>query len=183
MRALLLLSLTAMAACASAGSTSSTPPPRAQETVRVTGGAGGATLTMSGADASSVQTLPYSVAQVWQVLPAVLDSLGIPVRTLDPATHRAGNAGFAIRRKLKNTPLSRYLDCGTSAMGPTADDYDVNLSVFAELHPAASGASTLTTTVEAAARPPNYAQEYGRCSSKGLLEARINEMIKARLGR
>jgi hypothetical protein len=134
-------------------------------------------------DESSSHTLAYAPAAVWQILPWALDSLGVTVRSLEPTQKRAGNQSFAVRRKLKNVPLSRYIDCGSAQLGPNADDYDVNLSVFSEVRPAGNGASTVITTVEAAARPANYAQEYNRCTSKGLLETRLIELLKARLAR
>jgi hypothetical protein len=147
------------------------------------GSTGISSLSMTVNDESSVRTLAYPVAAVWQLIPWALDSLGVPVRSLEPTTKRAGNSGFPVRRKLKAVPLSRYIDCGSTHLGPNADDYDVNLSVFAEVRPADGGASTLITTVEAAARPANFAQEYSRCTSKGSLEARLNELLKARLAR
>jgi hypothetical protein len=140
------------------------------------------TMTVPGADRSHVQSVPFSVDQVWTILPAVYDSLGIPVRTLDAVKRTIGNAGLAVRRRLKSTPLSRFIDCGSTQLGPNADDYDVRLTLLTEVR-AVDGGSTVTTTLEAVARPVNYAQEYSACSSRGVLEQRIIDVVQARLAR
>jgi hypothetical protein len=137
---------------------------------------------MPGADNTHMQSVPFSVEQVWRVLPGVYDSIGVPVQTLDPVKHAIGNSGFALRRRLKTTPLSRFIDCGNSQLGPNADDYDVRLTLLTEVR-TVDGGSRLTTTLEAVARPANYAQEYSRCSSRGALEQRIIDAVQARLAR
>jgi hypothetical protein len=177
-RASLLLLLTSLAACASSGSSAAPPP--ASRTVS----AGGASLTMTGNDPSNVHTIAFSVDKVWRALPAVFDSIGIPVATLDPAKRSIGNSGFKIRGRLKGVPLSRYIDCGNSTqIGPNADSYDVNITLMADVRPAESGTSTVTTTMDAVARPANFAQEYSQCSSKGALETRFIAILNARLQR
>jgi hypothetical protein len=183
MRTAAVLALLMLAACGGSHASSSTSPAPATQTVRVGGSTGSTSLSMTVNDESSSHMLAYAPAAVWQLVPWALDSLGVPVRSLEPTQKRAGNTGFAVRRRLKTVPLSRYVDCGSTHLGPNADDYDVNLSVFSEVRPADGGASTVVTTVEAAARPANYAQEYSRCTSKGVLETRLIELLKARLAR
>jgi len=180
MRLASLLTLALAGACASAGTAGTTATP--SQTVRVVGPSGGASLTMAANDVASVQTLPFSADQVWRLLPAVLDSLGVPVETLDPAKKTIGNSGFTARHRLKGVPLSRYVDCGSGQMGPTADDYDVRLSLLVTVR-SVEGGATVTTTLDGAAKPPNYAQEYSSCSSRGGLERRLTDILKARLAR
>ena len=176
---LLLLSL---AACASSGSGSSPAP--ASQTVRVVGAGGGASVTMGGGNPANVHTISFAADRVWRALPAVFDSIGIPVATLDPAKRSIGNSGFKIRGRLRGVPLSRYIDCGNSTqIGPNADSYDVNITMLADVRPAESGASTVTMTLDAVARPANFAQEYSQCSSKGVLETRFIDILNARLQR
>jgi len=184
MRAASFLSVAsiALAACASAGSAGPSGGTPASQTISVVGPSGGASITTPGENTSHVKTLPYSVDQVWRMLPAVYDSIGVPVQTLDAVKRSIGNQSFAVRRRLKNVPLSRFIDCGNSQMGPSADDYDVRLTLFTDVR-AGDGGTTVTTTFEAVARPMNYAQEYSRCSSKGTLEQRIIDVLQARLAR
>ena len=169
----------ALGACASAGSTGSGP---ASQTISVVGPSGNAQINSPREASSNIQTLPFTVDQVWRALPVAFDSLGIPVQALDNAKHTIGNTNFAIRRRLKNVPLSRYIDCGASQMGPSADDYDARLTVLTEVRPGEGGA-TVSTSVQAVARPMNYAQEFSACSSKGSLEQRLIDILKARLAR
>lgn len=182
MRTATLLLVLPLAACATSNSSSAPTP--ASQTVRVVGATGGASLTMAGNNTSNVHTLAFGMDQVWRALPFVFDSIGIPVGTLDPAKRTIGNSGFKVRGRLKGVPLSRYIDCGNSTqIGPNADAYDVNITMFAELHPGEAGATVLSTTMDAVARPATFAQEYSHCSSKGALETRFADILKARLER
>jgi len=182
MRTATLLLLLPLAACATANSGSAPTP--ASQTVRVVGASGGASLTMAGNNTSNVHTLAFGMDQVWRALPFVFDSIGIPVGTLDPGKRTIGNSGFKIRGRLRGVPLSRYIDCGNSTqIGPNADAYDVNITMFAELHPGEAGATVLSTTMDAVARPATFAQEYSHCASKGVLETRFADILKARLER
>jgi hypothetical protein len=139
---------------------------------------------MAGTDPSTVHAIPFAPEQVWRSLPAVFDSIGIPVADLDPPKRKIGNSAFKVRGRLKNVPLSRYIDCGTSTqIGPNADSYEVNVSLLAEVRPAEAGTSTIITTFEAVARPANFAQAYSQCSSKGALESRFIDLVNAQLKR
>jgi hypothetical protein len=136
---------------------------------------------MSGNDGVSVRKVAAMSDQVWRLLPAVLDSLGIPVNTLDPAKHTIGNSGFNVRGRLKSVPLSRYIDCGNSTgIGPNADTYQVNLEFLVEVQPVDAG-SSVRTTLQAMAKPVTFAQDYSACSSKGALESRVADMLSARI--
>jgi hypothetical protein len=141
-------------------------------------------MRVAGADPTTQHTIRSAPEQVWRSLPAVFDSLGIPVANLDAPKRTMGNSAFKIRGRLKNVPLSRYIDCGTSTqIGPNADSYDVNLSLLAEVRPAEGGASSLVTIFDAVAKPANFAQGYSQCASKGTLESRFVELVNAQIKR
>lgn len=182
MRIASFASVLAVAGCASAGSAGPPPVAPSSQTVSIVGPSGGANIVMGGSNTSNVQTLPFSADQVWRALPGAFDSLGITVRALDPVKRSIGNSGFAVRRRLGGVSLSRFIDCGTTQLGPNADDYDVRLTVLTDVR-SSEGGSTVTTVVEAVARPINYAQEYSRCTSRGTLEQRIIDVVRARLAR
>jgi hypothetical protein len=182
--ALVLLGLT-LVGCASSG-TSGAPP--STQSVRlpgssgVTGGSG--VLTMTGVDATNVQTLAFAPDQVFRLIPSVLDSLGIPVAMLEPSKRSVGNPAFKLRQRLKGTPLSRYIDCGSSTqVGANADNYDVSLSAIADVAPGAANSSRVTLTFEAVAKPVNFSQQYSQCNSRGLFESKFFDILKARLQR
>lgn len=178
MRHIAMLSTTVvLSACAS----SNPVPARAPtETIRVLGAGGGA-LTLTSSTVANVSSIPFSVDQVWRVLPAVYDSLGIPISTLDAAQRIIGNAGLKLRRQLGKVSLSRYIECGSTQIGQNADSYDVHLSVITTVQPDEAGMATVATTLEARAKPITFAQDYSRCTSKGVLEKRVADAVKRRL--
>ena len=123
-----------------------------------------------------VTTVAGTPAAVWTLLVAAYDSIGIPVTTSVPPQGLIGNEGFKVRRKLKDAPLTRYLDCGNTQGGPSAETYEITLAVKTQLVPA-DGAVTATTMVNATGRPVALASNDIRCSSTGRLEARIAQLI------
>lgn len=182
MRASPLLLVVALTACASAA----TPPRPAGSdgTVSVGSGAGGrTTLSTSAAPIAGVATIQAPIEKIWLALPAVFDSLAIPRTTFDPASHTIGNVGMQIRRQLGKVRLSRYIDCGSPQSRPSADFYDVNLSVVTQLQPEATGDTRISTTVDAMAKPVAFSGEYVRCASTGDIESKIRSLLDAELKR
>ena len=169
-----LPALVLLAACASSGTTPETAPRPATQTVRVEG-VGSLTLNKSPA-ASSSKTVPFPIEQVWATMPAVYDSLGIPVTMHDPASHTIANEGLKTRQRLGKTSLSRYLDCGNTQMGPSADSYDVFLTIGTQLRPAESG-TLVTTSMEATAKSIQFSQAASQCTSNGELEMRVHTVL------
>jgi hypothetical protein len=180
MRGIALLSLAALAACASGSSSTSTSRP---ETMRVVGGGGLATggISMNASSTASVSKVAFPLDAVWRALPSVYDSLKIPPTTLDPKTHHFGNEGMKIRQRLGGVQLSKYIDCGQAQIGPSADSYDVFLNVTTTLRAANAGETEVSTMVEAAARPQNFGQDYTRCTSRGTLENAIAAIVATKL--
>lgn len=181
------LTLSALTACSGGGGVETTPAPAANPTtVRVTGSGGSATaINLSMVDDGPgvlSRTVAGSVDDVFAALPAVYDSLGIPLTDRDASTHIVGNSGFNTRRRLGKTPLGRYFDCGSTQGAPSVDSYDIHLSVLSKVQPGPSaGLSTITTIVEVLGRPAAFSGEYVRCSTNGVLEQRIVDAVKARL--
>ena len=152
--------------------------------MRVSGPAGNTSLSLGGNDPSVVRKLPYAADKVWRALPAVFDSIGIPIAMLEPTSRTMGNEAFKVRGRLKGVPLSRYVDCGNSTqIGPNADSYDVVLTMVVEVHPAEAGASSVRHTFSAVARPANFSQDYSQCSSKSTLEPRFMALLTSALER
>ena len=173
-----VIGVAALAGCA----TSNALPERTEtRTIAIQNVSGKLTTTSS--STASVATVSAPIEQVWRILPALLDSLGVPVALIEPAKHVIGNEGFKIRQRLGKAPLSRYMDCGTTQIGPNADSYDVYLTVLVQLQPAASGTTSVSTSFESLARPIAFSQDYSRCSTKGLFESRLIELVKAQVQR
>ncbi len=149
--------------------------------MRIVGSTGAVELNTSPTVVARVDTIPAPLDQVWRMLPAAYDSLAIPLTRLDAANHVVGNAGLKVRGRLGNIPLTRYLDCGDSQGAPSAETYEILLSVFTQARPATSGTATVATTVQASGRPVTFSGEYVRCSSRGALESRLVNKLKSQL--
>ena len=181
MRRAIVLSLAILGCSSSSPGVESGPAP---ETIRVVGSANpagaiamGVIATPASARSSSFFATPEAV---WAALPAAYESVGISLSMTDAATRTLGNAGFNVRRRLGSVPLVRYIDCGTTQGGPSAETYDVRLIVNSVVRPG-EGATSVATTVEAMGKPVAFSGEYIRCSSTGVLESRIADAVKARL--
>ncbi len=178
MRFTTTFALLALGACATANQPSGSAS--SASTVRVNGTNSSTAMQIVQDNTSNVKSLSYAPDAVWRVLPAVYDSVAIPVTTLNQAGRSIGNAGFNIRRRLGKTALTRLIDCGSTQGGPSADTYDIRFAITTELR--ASGTGTdLITTVDAMGRPAAFSGEYIRCSSNGVLEGRIADLVKQQL--
>ncbi|MEP6834801.1 MAG: hypothetical protein ABJB74_15510 [Gemmatimonas sp.] len=181
----LLCTLVVGTACAASGaaSTASAPTIVRPATQTISGGSLGS-LTMSTGSIGDAVHVPYSADAVWRIMPSIFDSIGIPVTEINQANKTIGNRAFKTRTRLGKVPMSKFLDCGTAQIGASADSYDIVLSVLSNVVPdGVAGASVISTIVEAQARPAAFNQAYSSCSSKGTIESKLAELVKARLSR
>lgn len=168
----------ALAGCASSTSTATGGRPATQT---IGGGSGVGSIVVANRSESDVTHLSYPMDAVWRVLPGVFDSIAVPLTVMDPTQKRIGNEGFKLRARLGKAPLSRYLDCGNTQIGPNADSYDVFMTIVTTVRPEGTAGSTIHTVIEAQSKPITYNQGYSRCTSKTSLEAKIAELVVARL--
>lgn len=179
MRSAALLSLLALAACAT-GNTASVAAPGRQESVRIanTGANTSSSIQVVADNAAPVTTaIAAPIDVVWSALSAVYDSLAIPVTTRDAMSHTIGNSSLKLRRRLGTVRLSQFLDCGSTQGGPSADSYDMLISLVSSAQ--ATGAGTLISTqLSAQGRPVAFAGEYVNCSSNGTLEKQVTNRVK-----
>jgi hypothetical protein len=180
MRRFVTLGCLALSACATSHPESARPT---SESVRVVGGDGAmGSMRMSGSDGASSVDIPVAPDQVWSILPAVYDSLGIPVSTIDPSRRIIGNPGYKAHQRLGKTSLGRYIDCGRTQGFPSADSYDIYLSVTTHVQSGkTSGSTRMSTMLEAAGRPMAFSGEYTKCGSLGTLESAINDAVRKKL--
>lgn len=161
-------------ACAAPGKDPAPEP--AVEMVRVPVTVAGSEARTSVA-ASNVVTVTADMAKTWRAMPAAFDSLKVPITSVDPGPHTIGNGEMQLRRRLGAVPLREYLNCGYTQNVPNTETYDVHMSVMSRLTPAAAGGTTITTTVQAYARPISTSGESVRCSSTGNLEIRLGALV------
>jgi hypothetical protein len=179
MQRLYLLAAMAAFACASANTA---PGSSGAGTARISGGAGDAAMRAisTGSDPIAGETVVAAPARkLWNALPGVYDSLGIGIGTIDPPNMLIGNRGLQIRRELGKVRLSKYIDCGSAQARPSADFYDVNMSVVTQLVRADTANTKVVTTVDAMARPVSFTGEYIRCATTGEIESRISRLLEA----
>jgi hypothetical protein len=173
MRSAMILSLLGVASCASA-------PIASSEGRAVLGTAAEGGLHISG-DEAKMAMVAFPMTRVWGILPMVYDSLGIKVGDVDPDKRVLGNSQIKATRQLAKVPLSKYLDCGNAQGFPSADTYLVQMSVLTHLAEDKSGLTSISTVIQASARPMQFAGESVRCTTKYTLETAIVDGIKARL--
>jgi hypothetical protein len=181
MRMTILFALVFAAACASSGSdrarVAASPPPS------VTGA--GTTLdvnfsTSRGVVSDAVQATPEAA---WEALPKAYADLGIPVTEVSDAARALGNSRFLVARRLGETPLSRYLECGSGLTGPFADRYRIEMLIRTSIVPAETGSVRVDTYVEASARNPEGSSNTSvACASTQRLEREIAERVRFHVG-
>ena len=177
MRGIFLIGFVGLSGCATAPAVSGAS---GSQNVRVVG-AGGDVLSVGIPTTlnSGTTTIALPADKLWSVLPAVYDSLGIPLTEIDPSSRVLGNRGMKLRRRLAKVPLSTYIDCGTAQAQPSADSYDINLSVMTQLQIIDPGDTKVTTTVDAVGRPVSFSGEDVRCATKGAIERRISRLLES----
>jgi hypothetical protein len=65
----------------------------------------------------------------------------------------------------------------------SADTYDMHLSVVSQVHEKEPGKAMVSTTIEALAKPVNFAGDWYRCVSTSALESRIVELVTGQLAK
>jgi hypothetical protein len=121
--------------------------------------------------------LSSSAEDVWRVLHAVFETVGIPVTERNSTNRVIGNPGHKVRRQMAGVRLGQYVDCGRMQGVPSADTYELTLSVLTRVVPAEGRTSTL----QAIGQPVNFASSSVNCSTTRRLEARIVELVKQKV--
>ena len=180
MRAIALVSCLSFVACATANRPVGSPT--VSETVRVGSGAGGSMTAEIHPTVNAIgATVPFSMDRTWTAVRSAYDSLALPVATFDAATHTVATTTLRLRRRLGETSLSKFINCGNTQGGQSADSYEVQLSVQTVLQAADAGTTRVLSTVTAEGRPITLSGEYTRCTSTGNLERAVAAIVAARL--
>lgn len=159
---------------------SSAARPGPSETIRVAGGAGAMTAEIHPINDPIGAEVPVAMDRAWAGVRAAYDSLPLPVATFDVATRTIASPTVRLRRRLGETALSKYLNCGTAQGGQGADTYEVQLLVQTALQAGSTAGTTrIMTSITAEGRPITLSGDYSRCSSTGNLERRIIALVSA----
>ena len=166
----------ALAGCAR--NTDLAPVGTDSQVVTIASGAGTQSLRIRQDDPSNQRVLELPLDAVWRVLPAVYDSLGVSITTVNPSMRVIGAEGAKVRRSLKGVPLSRYFDCGTTQIGANADEYEITLTLLTQARAASPTTTRVEVTTMATARPVARRQDPQNCTNLGTLDARLYEMLQ-----
>jgi hypothetical protein len=181
MRPFAVASIVLLSACASSQGTAGAPPTEQTVHVSTATGSTGSTMSLTSGDDPSQRTIAAPVSRIWDALPAVYETLGLPITDRNVQAHSMGTTSFMVRRRLGDAPLSRYLDCGDTQGSPSANSYEVVLSVATSLTPATNDSTAVSTNVTAMARPVFVSGEYVNCGSTRALEKRFFDLLSVEL--
>lgn len=173
--------LVAAAACGSPGPTSG--PGGVAPAPSITVGATTTDVTFTPSRGVVVDVIQATPQAAWTALPKAYAELGIPVREVSDASRVLGNSRLVISRRLGDTPLSRYLECGSGLTGPFADRYRVELLIRTSVVPGDGGGTRVESYLEATARNPEGSSNTGvACASTQRLERDIARRVQALAG-
>jgi hypothetical protein len=167
-----------LGACVTAAGTGAAEPGPEVTTTQ-----GGFRVSMAGTQRTVQSEIGAPVAEVWAVLPAVMEEAGLPGRA-DPATRTVSTPPRTVRGRLQGQPLTRLVDCGRGEFGAErAASGQVRMIVRATVQPSEEGGSRLETVVEAHVRDSSGGANdvLAPCRSLGVLEEAIAELVRARL--
>jgi hypothetical protein len=179
MRVVTVLSMGVVVGCASPnpGAVASTPGPD----VRMSMPQGTQVISVGATVVRGVANLQFPIDKVWSAMAPAYDSLSIPLTVIDATTHTIGNSGLKARRRIGKTRIGEYLNCGNGEGGPSAEIYDINLSMVSKLQPNSVGGTTITTTVDGVAKPASFSGDYVKCATTGELEKRLVKLVEDRI--
>jgi hypothetical protein len=122
------------------------------------------------------------VDKAWAALQEAYTTLTIPVTELNQQTRTIGNNAYRVRRRIGDVPTMRALDCGGDSGMPNAETYQLMLTVKSRIIPNDAGGSVVQTTLEGTGKNATTAASSDvRCSSMGVLEKKIADLIKAKV--
>src|SRR6266516_1326598 len=158
-------------ACAGTSGGGSARPDRV-ENVSIESQTASANITLRPDVYASRASLEATAGRAWEALPTAYNVLSIPLERLDSG-HRYVLGSVTAYRRFLGRPLSQFVDCGSTIVGPRADTYNVHLRIESEVDSATASTSNLGTTVDASASSGGGSKI--RCTSTGALEKLIAE--------
>jgi hypothetical protein len=177
MRRVFLLSLCALAACASGQSYEQTTPKQAAifsapETGTILGERPRAVAT----------TLAVAPAAVWLAVKKVYSEIDVPVTVENPSARQIGNQNFYKTRTFAGKGMTEFVDCGNGMTGPKAASYRIYISLLTDVIPDGKGGTRVQTTfVPMGQDMSGNSTDRIACGSTGNFEALFLERVKAAL--
>ena len=113
--------------------------------------------------------------KVWPSLLSTYQELKIPIVSFDSTSRIIRSPSVSVSRTLAGAPLSRWLDCGRTAVAnvPIADRYPVTLSMATQLRALGDDSTEIRTVLHGSAKSSTSNDPAVQCSTTGRLENRI----------
>jgi hypothetical protein len=181
MRNLVLIPVLALAACATAPATTTSPTTRTAESSVASGG--GTTYTVEVTTRTDVERVALGVPrqQAWEAMVAAYQALGLEITGADQANGALLVGSQRARGRLAGQSLTTLFDCGQGAAGPVTATYTLQVTIRGQVTPT-QGGSQLETRVEANARDAATNNPPVTCATKGGLERLIAQEVRQRVG-
>jgi hypothetical protein len=125
--------------------------------------------------------IPGTRAALWPLIAGVYGEVGLAEPVLDRASWTAVLQNHTATRRLGRETMSTFFECGAGVTGPHANTRRIRMTVQTALESTATGETVARTRVDAVAVSTEGASGVPiQCSSKGILERRINNMLLVR---
>ncbi len=179
MRRLMATVALLLAACASAPPSPLKAPSTALPQVITNEPDGGVRIITNAAGQPIGRAFRVPPDKLWPIAIDAYARVGLRIDGSDPAQHMVQTRAQQIRRKLGETALSAYFDCGTEMTGAIADTWRLTLDGRMAVSPSLAGDSShVVTMLTAVARPiEGNSASATACSSTGRLEAAVARAI------
>jgi hypothetical protein len=121
-----------------------------------------------------------TVDDLWRVIPAAFQALGIPAGILDPANRVYGNDRVTEQR-VADRPLRELFRCGSGG-GLTRTTYRIQFGITAQPFPRRDGGAEVILETRATGRAMSAnASGTTQCTSNGRLEMAFQETLESLL--
>lgn len=143
-------------------------------------GGGSMDLGATGEVTAISTAIPAPPDSAFRLLRAVYAKLAIPVAQVDLAHRTVGNPGLKARRNLGGMSMQSVVDCGEKIGVPNAETWDIQMDLSSYVTPDGADGSRVWTRIQALGNDPSVSgSDVTPCTSRGDLEARIGNAVKA----
>jgi hypothetical protein len=158
-------------------------PSPSQQPASITETGTGAEIRLANSRPAVEMRIGADARSVWSAAAAVYEAMNITVEAADPRGLAIQSKQVRARRRFANEQMSALMDCGSTITGRRADLWQVTLQLLTVVRADGPTDSTIATRVTATARPVDGSStDAVPCLSNGLLEKKIAEVVRVRVG-
>lgn len=169
--------LLAAAGCAGASSSAAERPAPVRDHVQVGDWRGGIAREVHLTDETVRRSIPIAGDRALALLPAVFQDLGLAIKVVDPQAKLVRGELTRSRRPFGGRMYSQLLDCGSTAAGPNAARYAINLTVQSQVLAVSDSGTELGTVVQAVAIPDATGGNPVRCVPNDVIAEIVSERL------